>query len=74
MTEGMGVEGVTNGFVSALWALDLTVEFAKMGGRRMQFMVDFDQRVKQSVFYYPSSSVQANPIYYAMLMMGIISK
>ena len=35
--SGNGIHGVTNTFASALWALDITMEYAAMGG----FFINF---------------------------------
>lgn len=37
LTNDSGVHGVTNSFAAALWALDISVEFASMGGYFINF-------------------------------------
>jgi len=50
MHNGPGIDGVTNSFASALWALDISLEFAALGGYSILFPVDFDAGTLQSVF------------------------
>jgi hypothetical protein len=40
ITDGVGVDGVTNTFAAALWAIDSAIEFAMFGGKGMKFPLD----------------------------------
>lgn len=68
MTDGSGIAGVTNAFVSAIWAIDTALQFSIFGGKAIKFPVDFDNPYLSvlggnSTFYPP------NAIYYGLLVL-----
>lgn len=73
MIEGTGVDGVTNAMVSAIWALDIMLEGAKYGLKRIQIKADPSSTDFVSMFG-SAPNYEPQPIYYAMLMMSIIQQ
>lgn len=72
LTNGNGVDGVTNGFVSALWAIDLAIEFAMFGGKGIKFPTDITPGNLQSMIG-PSPTFTPNPLYYSLLFLSMLS-
>jgi hypothetical protein len=50
LVSGDGIDGVTNTFAAAIWALDIAISFASIGGSFIQFHNFFTNTNYQSVF------------------------
>ena len=50
LVSGEGVDGVTNTFAAAIWALDTAISFASLGGSFIQFHNFFTGPNYQSLF------------------------
>jgi len=50
LVSGSGVDGVTNTFAAAIWALDTAISFASLGGSFIQFHNFFTSANYQSLF------------------------
>jgi hypothetical protein len=63
--SGSGIDGVTNTFASALWALDIAIEYAAMGG----FFINFYNPLTPSnqSFFGPGPQFEPSPMYYGVL-------
>ena len=72
LATGSGVSGVTNGFVSALWAIDFAIEFAMFGGKGVRYVVDLTAGDLQSMLG-PAPTYAPNPLYYALLFLSMLS-
>lgn len=72
MTDGNGINGVTNTFASALWAIDTSIEFALFGGTNIKYVVDLNANNYQSVLG-PAPGYAPNPIYYGLLFLTMFS-
>lgn len=72
MANGNGVDGVTNGFVSALWAIDLAIEFAMFGGKGIRYVVDLTVGNLQTMLG-PAPTYTPNPLYYSLLFLSVLS-
>lgn len=72
LASGNGVEGVTNAFVSALWAIDLAIEFAMFGGKGIRYVVDLTAGNLQSMLG-PAPTYAPNPLYYSLLFLSVLS-
>lgn len=72
LSDGIGIDGITNTFVSALWAVDFTIEAAMFGLKGVHFPVDISATSKQTVIG-PSPSYTPQPIYYGLLFISMLS-
>ena len=72
MADGDGINGVTNTFASALWAIDIGIEFALFGGSNIKYPVDINANNYQSVLG-PAPDYAPNPIYYGLLFLTMFS-
>jgi hypothetical protein len=72
LSDGNGINGVTNTFAAALWALDISIEFALLGGGNIKFPIDVNADNYQSVLG-PAPSHTPNPIYYGLLFLTLLS-
>jgi len=68
-----GIDGLTNSFAAAIWAIEMSMEFAIMGGIRMDFFnpvanASYQSVIGQAPLYNPSS------LYYALLFTIIANK
>ena len=63
--EGMGIDGITNSYATAIWALDFCLTFKQMGGSRIDFYNTFKPSF-QSVFNAPHFT--PNPIHYGLFL------
>lgn len=71
LTTGNGVDGVTNTFAAALWALDIILEFMQMKG----WEIDFNHEVRNGNFQSilgPAPELKPSAIYYGMIFASII--
>lgn len=50
LVDGNGVDGVTNTFAAAIWALDIAISLASIGGSFINFHNSFSSSNYQSVF------------------------
>ena len=71
LTTGMGVDGVTNTFAAALWALDIILEFIQMNGWDINFNHFLDPNNYQGILG-PAPDFKPQPIYYALIFATII--
>lgn len=72
LCNGNGIDGVTNGFVSALWAIDFAIEFAMFGGKGIKFLTDITAGNLQSMLG-PAPTYTPNPLYYSLLFLSMLS-
>lgn len=72
MTNGVGVNGVTNAFASALWAIDSAIEFAMYGGKGMRFPCDISTGNLQTILG-PAPNYLPTPLYYGLLFLSGLS-
>lgn len=72
ITNGLGIDGVTNSFASALWAIDFALEFAMFGGRRVYFPCDISTGSLQTILG-PSPTFTPTPLYYGLLFLSMIA-
>jgi hypothetical protein len=72
LCPGYGVDGVTNGLVSALWAIDFSIEFALFGGKGIKFVTDIATGNYHSMLG-PAPTYAPNPIYYGLLFLSTLS-
>ena len=64
--EGMGIDGVTNSFAAAIWALDFTISFAKMKGKYIDFFTTFKDSYQSVIGKAPN--FEPSPIYYGIML------
>ena len=72
LTSGLGINGITNSFASALWAIDMALEFRLLGGSGIKFVIDLDPNNYHSVLG-PAPTYTPNPIYYGLMMLSFLS-
>ena len=71
LTTGDGVDGITNTFASALWALDMILEFIQMNG----WEIDFNHEIRNGNFQSilgAAPDLKPNPIYYGLIFATIM--
>lgn len=68
---GNGVDGLTNTFAAALWAVDIALEFCLMSG----WEIDFNHIVSEGNFQAilgPPPSLKPTPLYYGLIFLTLI--
>jgi hypothetical protein len=70
LTNDTGVDGVTNTFAAAIWALDISLRFASRGGSFIRHYSPFSPS-NQSILGMPPY-YQPSPIYYGLLMANMM--
>lgn len=71
LTTGDGVDGVTNTFAAALWALDIVMEFILLNG----WEIDFNHEVRVGNFQSilgPLPDLKPTPMYYGLMFAVLI--
>lgn len=66
LTTGDGVDGLTNTFAAALWAIDIAFEFILMNGWEIDFNHFFKDTNYQSLFS-PSPEFKPTALYYGLI-------
>ncbi len=69
ITTGEGVDGVTNTFAAAVWALDIILEFMLMNSMEIDFNHEIREGNFQSIL---GTDFKPTPIYYGMLFAVFI--
>jgi hypothetical protein len=69
ITTGEGVDGVTNTFAAAIWALDIILEFMLMNSVEIDFNHEIREGNFQSIL---GTDFKPSPIYYGMLFAVFI--
>lgn len=72
ITNGPGIDGVTNTFAAAIWAIDFALEFAMFGGRSIRFPCDVTNGSLQTMLG-PAPNYTPTPLYYAMMFLSSLS-
>ena len=62
----MGVDGVTNSFAAAIWALDTSLSFFAMNGKYIDFFTTFNSSYQSVIGSAPE--FEPSPIYYGLLL------
>lgn len=65
MIEGVGIDGVTNSFAAALWALDIAMEMTVMYGNFINFYNPMDISYQSVLGSAPN--FKQNSLYYGLL-------
>ena len=71
LTVEPGIDGVTNTFASAIWAIDIYLEFNLMTG----WEIDFNHKIFAGNFQSilgPAPDFKPSPIYYGLIFASII--
>jgi hypothetical protein len=71
LTTGDGVDGLTNTFAAALWAIDITMEFILMNGWEIDFNHFFKATNYQSLFT-PSPEFKPTALYYGLMFAVLV--
>jgi hypothetical protein len=72
IANGVGINGVTNSFASALWAIDIAIEFAMFGGKGVKFPCDISTGNFQSILG-PAPTYLPTPLYYGLLFLSSLN-
>lgn len=71
LTTGNGVDGLTNTFAAALWAIDIILEFTIMNGLE----IDFNHEVREGNFQSilgPLPGLKPTPLYYGLIFATLM--
>jgi hypothetical protein len=71
LTTGNGVDGLTNTFAAAIWAVDIILEFVIMNG----WEIDFNHEIRDGNFQSvlgPLPSLKPSPLYYGLIFATLM--
>lgn len=71
LTEGKGIDGVTNTFAAGIWVIEMMLEYAQMGGYEIDYNYDVF-RGNYQAFLGAAPDFRPTPLYQALLFATML--